>query len=131
MPQAPHSRKLIVDANCPWRIAVELAARGYDATSPHQLGDQTIKDPALLKLIHDAHEPATLITYDNKMPVEHHALLDEYQTTLAVVSKTGRPAHLTLEAYWREVIHRHAHRFAVQDAGSRFLYGLRGRRRLT
>jgi hypothetical protein len=130
LPPAPPSRKLIVDATFPWRIALELAARGYDATSPHQLGDQTIKDPPLLQLIHDAHEPATLITYDNKMPIEHRALLDGHQTTLAVVSKTGRPGHLSLEQYWRDVIHRHAHRCASQTAGSRVIYDLRGGRPL-
>ena len=130
MPPAPPSHKLIVDATFPWRIAVELAARGYDATSPHQLGDQSIKDPALLRLIHDSFEPATLITFDHKMPVEHRELLDGYGTTLAVVSKTGRPVHLTLEAYWRDVIHRHAHRLATQPDGARLIYGQLGRRRI-
>jgi hypothetical protein len=60
-------RRRIVDATFPWRIAAELVARGFsNATSPHQLGDQTNKDPPLLKLIHDSIEPAGLVTFDNK-----------------------------------------------------------------
>lgn len=51
----PPERRIIIDATFPWRIAVELAARGFSqATSPHQMGDQTIKDPSLLKLIHES-----------------------------------------------------------------------------
>lgn len=108
-----------------------MAARGYlDATSPHQLGDQKIKDPSLLKLIHNSLEPAVLVTFDHKMAVEHRALLNQYGTTLAVVSKTARPAHLTPEQYWRDVIHRHAHRFATQPAGTRFSYNQRNRRHI-
>lgn len=125
----PPDRRLIIDATFPWRIAPELAARGYiDATSPHQLGDQTIKDPALLKLVHDTLEPATLVTFDNKMAVEHAALLDQYETTLAVVDRHGRPEHLTPEQYWRDVIHRHAHRLAAQATGGRRIYRQRGGR---
>jgi hypothetical protein len=76
----------------PWRIAEELVARGYrDATSPHQLGKPNIKDPPLLKLIHDTLEPATLVTYDQKMPMQHARLLARYKTTLAVVDKKARP----------------------------------------
>lgn len=120
-------RRLIIDATFPWRIATELAARGYrNATSPHQLGDQEIKDPPLLKLIHDTLEPAVLVTYDNKMADEHRDLLDKYGTTLAVVDKKSRPAHLTLEQYWRDVIHRHAHRFADQGSGRKLKYRQRG-----
>ena len=125
----PPDRRLIIDATFPWRIACELAARGYtDATSPHQLGDQKIKDPPLLKLIHNTLEPATLVTFDHKMAVEHAVLLNQYETTLAVVDKDGRPDHLTPEQYWRDVIHRHAHRFASQPNGSRRIYGRRGGR---
>jgi cysteine synthase len=92
------------------------------------LGDQRIKDPALLKLICVSLEAAVLITFDNKMSIEHRLLLDQYGTTLAVVDKDGCPPHLTREQYWRDVIHHHAHRFAGQAAGSRLKYRQRGRR---
>jgi hypothetical protein len=113
----------------PWRIAEELAARGYrDATSPHQMGDADIKDPPLLKLIHDKYEPAVLVTFDNRLPLQHAALVARYGTTLAVIDKAAQPDDLTREEYWREVIHRHAHRMAHQEAGSQFKYSRRQRR---
>ena len=127
MKLAQPDRRLVIDATCPWRIAVELKARGFaDATSPFQLGDQKIKDPPLLDLIHDL-EPAVLVTYDQKMLVEHRGILDHFGTTLAVIDKKARPAHLTLEQYWRDVIHHHAHRFVRQAEGSRFKYNVRSR----
>ena len=115
----------------PWRIAEELAARGYrDATSPHQLGDADIKDPPLLRLIHDEHEPAVLVTFDNKLPLQHASLIARYGTTLAIIDKDAQPPDLNREEYWREVIHRHAHRMADQAAGSQFKYNRRQRRAL-
>lgn len=127
----PPDRRIIIDATFPWRIANELAARGYrDATSPHELGDASLKDPPLLRLINVDLEPAVLVTYDHKMPVQHRALLDKCGTTLAVVAKDRLPPHLTLEEYWREVIHRHAHRLADQAAGSQMLYRISGRRQI-
>lgn len=78
-------------------------------------------------MILDTLEPAVLVTYDNKMPVEHRLLLDRHGTTLAVLDKDGVPDHLTLEQYWRDVIHRHAHRFATQAEASLYKYRQRGR----
>jgi hypothetical protein len=124
----PPERRILIDATFPWRIAGELRARGWDSTSPHELGRAQLKDPALLEFIHDSLEPATLVTFDNKMPVEHRALLDHYGTTLAVVASDAIPEGLTFEQYWRDVIHRHAHRFAAQSAGTMFRYRQAGRR---
>lgn len=109
-----------------------MAARGYpEATSPRQLGDADMKDPPLLRLIHARLEPAVLVTFDNKMPAEHRPLIDSLSTTLAVVDKDAEPAWLTREQYWRDVIHRWAHRFASQTAGSLWKYRQEGRRRIT
>ncbi len=124
----PPERRIIIDATFPWRIAEELQRRGYrDATSPFQLGDASIKDPPLLKMIHDKLEPAVLVTFDHKMPVQHASLLVQYTTTLVVVDKNGEPPELTREEYWREVIHRHAHRFAYQEPDTGWKYRRRGR----
>jgi hypothetical protein len=69
------------------------------------------------------------VTYDNNMPIEHAGLIRKYDTTLAVIDKDARPATgLTEEQYWREVIHRHAHRFADQPRATRFLYRCSNRR---
>jgi hypothetical protein len=89
-----------------------------------------LKDPPLLEYVSKNLEPAVLVTYDNKMAIEHRELLDRFCTTLAVIDKDARPVDLTPEEYWREVIHRHAHRFVQQDAGSRWRYQVRQRTRI-
>ncbi len=89
-----------------------------------------MKDPPLLWLIHWTLEPAVLVTFDNKMPGEHGPLLSSLGTTLAVIDKDAQPDHLTREEYWREVIHREAHRFAVQAPGSLWKYRLGPRARI-
>lgn len=67
--------------------------------------------------------PYVLVTYDNKMLTEHVSDLLRHNTTLAVIDKDKlKDSGLNQEQYWREVIHRHAHRFAEQDAGSVFKY---------
>jgi len=71
-----------------------------------------------------------LVTFDNKMPLQHAALIARHKTTLALVDKDAQPPELTREKYWREVIHRHAHRMAEQEPGSRFKYTRRQRRPL-
>ena len=70
-----------------------------------------------------ANAPNVLNTYENAMIETHAALLKAYGTTLAVIDRRGwQPSGLTQEEYWREVIHRHAHRFAAQTVGSIFKY---------
>jgi hypothetical protein len=54
-----------------------------------------------------------------------------YGTTLAVIDKKAEPPDLTREEYWREVVHRHAHRMANQDAGSTWKYRRAGRREIS
>jgi predicted nuclease of predicted toxin-antitoxin system len=125
----PPDRLIVVDATFPPRIASELKTRGMEATSAAEQGAAKFKDPELLELVSAKLEPAVLVTFDNKMLVEHAALLNEYAVTLAVVD--GRvPPTLTPEQYWRDVIHRHAHRFAIQPQGIRFVYRQDSRRRV-
>ena len=70
-----------------------------------------------------------LVTYDNDMPVEHGPLLVAYGTSLAIVDVDGHHrSGLTLEEYWREVIHRHAHRFNVQPPATIWKYRCSDRR---
>jgi hypothetical protein len=113
-----------------------LRARGYiDATSAEQLGKEDWKDPALLTWLFSAYSDMgsrryVVVTYDNKMPGNHAQLLRSYGTTVAVIDKKGHdPSGLVLEEYWREVIHRHAHRFASQPPGTVFKYRCSDRRR--
>lgn len=62
------------------------------------------------------------------MPLHHKQLLEEYGTTLAIIDKDRQPEHLTLEEYWRDAIHRHAHRFADQEPRTIFKYSTSARR---
>lgn len=71
-----------------------------------------------------------LVTYDNNMPLEHGAELERAGIALAVIDKNGRPEDMTEEEYWREIIHRHAHRFSNQERGSMWRYRRRGRSRI-
>jgi hypothetical protein len=102
--------------------------RGYgDATSNHQLGQDGLKDVPWLRWLrnHFGDQAYILVTYDNKMVVEHEAVIRECRTTLAVIdSKTrGRQGDaLAEDEYTSEVIHRHAHRFVEQPLGTRFKY---------
>lgn len=124
--------RIVIDETCPWRIAKELAARGYeDATSAHQLRATGLKDPEWFQLLAALSEEVVLVTYDNNMATEHGAALSQSGIALAVIDKEGRPEDMTEEQYWREIIHRHAHRFVNQEPGSLWRYRRRGRRRIT
>jgi hypothetical protein len=98
------------------------------------LGKADWKDPALLTWLHSAFSdmnsaPFVLVTYDNKMPENHAPLLRAYETTLAVISKRGYElSGLRPQEYWRDVIHRHAHRFVSQPPGTIYRYRCSDRR---
>lgn len=103
----------------------------YVATSNYALNASGLEDPEWLEIVANlADPPAVLVTYDNAMPTEHDEWLKSLGVTLAVVDSRSRPAQLTVEQYWRDVIHFHAHRFAAQERGTRWKYRRRTRRRL-
>jgi LmbE family N-acetylglucosaminyl deacetylase len=90
-----------------------------------------LKDPEWFQLLRDLPEDVVLVTYDNNMPLEHGSELSASGIALAVIDKAGRPLDMSEEEYWREIIHRHAHRFINQQPGSLWKYRRRGRRRIT
>ena len=106
-----------------WKLSRELRRRGILVTSVYELGfaGKGIKDSALMKKL-VPHEPFVLIAWDNKMPYSHRFDLDHHGTTLAVIDKNATRGGLDDEQYYRDVIHRHAHRMATQGAGSLFKY---------
>ncbi len=80
---------------------------------------------------HFTDTPYVLITYDNGMPLEHAATLVACQTTLAVIDsheRGSRGDELGESEYVSEVVHRHAHTFFVQAAGTVFRYRCSNRR---
>lgn len=126
----PDGLQIVLDENLPWSIARELAARGYNATSNYALNAAGTEDPEWLQIVANLTPASVLVTFDNAMPLEHAERLRSLAVTLAVVAAGDRPAGRTLEQYWREVIHRHAHRIASQPAGSWWRYREAGRRRI-
>lgn len=95
-----------------------------DATSIMELGwaNQELKDGALIKKLAERGVPCVLVTFDNKMHVSHRGQLDFFTTTLAVIDKRADRGDLSGEQYYRDVIHRQAHRMATQGIGTRFRY---------
>ena len=122
--------QIVLDENLPWSIAAELKNRGFTATSNYALNASGLKDPEWLEIVANLSPAGVLVTYDNAMPRAHSAWLSSLGVTLAVVDSARRPILLTAEQYWRDVIHRHAHRFATQQAGSWWKYRRSGRRRI-
>ena len=84
----------------------------------------------MLEIVANLSPPAVLVTYDNAMPLEHGEWLRNVGATLAVIDSGKQPAELKPVQYWREVIHRHAHRFVAQPRGSWWRYWRESRRRL-
>lgn len=127
----PLELQIVLDENLPWSIQAELKGRGYLATSNYTLNASGLEDPEWLEVVANLTDPpAVLVTYDNAMPREHGPWLTSLGVTLAVISSERRPEDLTVEQYWRDVIHHHAHRFPHQDPGSWWKYRRRTRRRL-
>ena len=122
--------QIVLDENLPWSIAAELKARGYAATSNYALNASGLADPEWLEIVGNLSPPAVLVTFDNAMPLEHEPWLRSLRVTLAVIDSRNRPPSLTPEQYWREVIHRHAHRFPDQEPGSWWKYHRGTRRRI-
>jgi hypothetical protein len=122
--------QIVLDENLPWSIAGELKARGYAATSNYVLNASGLKDPEWLQVVANLSPPSVLLTYDNAMTGAHGPWLQSLGVTLAVIDSRNLPPSLRVEQYWRDVIHRHAHRFVSQGPASWWKYRVRGRRRL-
>jgi hypothetical protein len=106
-----------------YKLARELCRRGLDATSVKQLGlaNKGTKDGALFKALANL-APCVLVAWDSKMALSHRSELDHFGITLAVVDRYANRGGLNDEQYYRDVIHRHAHRMGTQLAGSLFKY---------
>jgi hypothetical protein len=88
-----------------------------NASSNKELDLLGKKDGALLKAPAEQHEPCVLVAWDNKMHLSHAQTLDHFELTLAIIDKHAKRGGLTEEEYYREVIHRWAHRISFQRPG--------------
>jgi hypothetical protein len=125
--------RLVLDEDVNWKIAPELVARGYDASSSEQMGlaGRRVKDPVWLYILSRQPVPCVLVSFDNKMARRHRDDLIKRQSTIAWVDSKAPRGGLTREQYTREVIHRWAHRMANQAPGTCYRYRLNGRTRVT
>lgn len=125
--------RLVLDEDINWKIALELAARGYAVTSSEQMGlaGRRVKDPVWLYILSRQPEPCILISFDNKMPTRHRDDLKRRKSTVAYIDSKAPRGGLSREQYTREAIHRWAHRIAQQPAGTLYKYRLNGRNRIT
>lgn len=89
-----------------------------DATSNNELGLLKKTDSQLIKALAEQYEPCVLVSWDNKMVKGHAGALAHFGVTLAVVDEDGDHGALTEEEYYREVVHRWAHRMTRQPRGS-------------
>lgn len=116
MPHEP--RRLVLDEDINWKLAKELRCRGLrEASSNKELKLLGKKDGELIKALAEGHEPCVLIAWDNKMHLSHAETLAHFGLTLAVIDKKADRGDLTEEEYYREVIHRWAHRMVFQREG--------------
>ena len=89
-----------------------------NASSNKELALLEKKDGALIKALAEEHEPCVLVAWDNKMHLSHAQALDHFGLTLAVIDQKAKRGDLTEEEYYREVIHRWAHRIVFQKPGT-------------
>lgn len=111
---------LVIDASLAKRLATELKFRGRVARSVASLTDQGLLDPELFRSLIAALDGNdwVLVTGDDLMPEVHAEDVAETGMTIATV-RPWEPAatERKQEAYKREVVHRWAHRMALQEPG--------------
>jgi hypothetical protein len=117
---SPHEpRYLVLDEGINWKLARELCRRGLrKSTSVFKLGLDKKVDGQVIKALAEQHEPCVFVTWDNKMHLSHAQALDHFELTLAVIDQKAKRGDLSEEEYYREVIHRWAHRIIFQKPGT-------------
>ncbi len=108
-------RLLVVDASLSGKLAGRLRERGREAKSAAELGWKDHLDP----------DPeCVLVTGDDRMPLEHAAVIEEVGGTIATVEPYDRvvrapfyvpDGHAVPEVWKRDVVQRWAHAMARQD----------------
>ena len=118
---------IVLDENLPKRLLTELRGRGFDEiTSVYELQFAGQKDPDVLASLAAMEYPSVLVTFDNKLPFEQAELIRSGPIAVAVIESSA-PRDVGFDAYLRDMVHRHAHRFADQPPGTAYRY--RGARR--
>jgi hypothetical protein len=110
-------RLLVIDADLPKRLAVELNTRCRRAVHVATLDlARDVKDPELLRRLaaHYEDQPSwVLITGDDRMPAQHGTVIEETAATIATIHPI-RPQSVTEDGWYRDVVHRWAHAMQQQ-----------------
>ena len=127
---------LVIDADLPKRIATELNRRGRTAIALSELLLHRSLDPDLLRALadHFGDAPWVLVTGDDAMPAVHPEVINEVHATLATIDPRrshGYADDQAQDAWRREIVHRWAHKMAVQAPGTIRRYGENGGRTWT
>jgi len=126
-PHGAPTRVIVVDENLPKRLSTELGNRGRNAVSVSQLGLRGSLDPDLLHNLQAQLDDWVLVTADNDLPDEHAAAVAIVDATVASIEPRREPGW-GVDAWRREVVHRWAHAYHEQAAGSVRRYALRTNR---
>jgi hypothetical protein len=120
----PDRRRVVLDADIPWKLAHELRKRGrLDATALKLEHIEDLKDGGVFKVLAADYEPCVLVTFDNKMRHAHAAELKHHGVTLAVVNSSRlKDWDGTDVTYIRNSVHRWLHLIEVQAQGTTVLY---------
>ena len=126
-------RLLVFDANLAKRMATEMTRRGRPACALANLGVDHLLDPDLPKDLAARFQdtPWVLVTADDALPLEHAAIVEELQVTVATVDPRWGGHGVTQEQWKWEVVQRWAHAMSRQQAGSVERYSMDQHRRWT
>lgn len=123
-----HPDTLVVLDESVWKkIARGIKLRGYPVQTVPERLQQGVKDPALLADLSLETQSLVLVTKDRAMTVDHDSELRRAGIALAVLD-LGELENTPAEPYRQaDIVHRHLHRMAGQEAGTRWRYALRSR----
>jgi hypothetical protein len=110
-------REIILDADLPGSLKVELRHRGFAVQNLRGLKLHKLKDPPMIEGLCASKDPASivLVTSDDRMPGAHGDKITEHGLTVATLEGAWMRYGYTTQDHWRrDIIHRWAHKMAVQ-----------------
>jgi len=121
----PPDRLIAIDEGLDSRLASQLEQRGRKAKSAVWLGFGGMKDERLLRALAglEFEVDPVLVTGDDRMPLEHGALIADLRITVATLDGR-RPSDWGQEEWKKEIVHRWAHAMHEQRPNTIERYGL-------
>jgi hypothetical protein len=118
------ARLLVLDENLPRRLKTELDKRGRPAKRLNEFGLVGNLDPSLIASLSDSIDTLwVLVTADDAMPLEHGAILRQYELTVATIDP-WKPHGRDTDSWRRDVVHRWVHAMDSQADRTTMRYSL-------